>query len=86
MIEQPSLFLKTLSAKSGQDLEQGPEGAWIRHLGMVMGVTRKLLKLLPKVIYAGQAEDDRREVLTVFDQAKGLFKQLEEKMEQAAGR
>ncbi|MBF0530329.1 MAG: ParB/RepB/Spo0J family partition protein [Deltaproteobacteria bacterium] len=83
MIEQPSLFLKTLAAKSGQDLEQGPEGAWVKNLGMVMGATRKLLRLLPTAIYAGQADDDRKRLLTSFHQAKSLFKQLEEKIEKA---
>lgn len=83
MIDEPSLFLKVLAAKSGQGLEMGPEESFIKDLGGVMGLTRKLLKVLPTVIHAGQAGEDRERLLEVFHQARVLFKQLEKRIEEA---
>jgi ParB family transcriptional regulator, chromosome partitioning protein len=90
MIDDPSLFAKahksTDDTKLALALDQGPEGHWIKDFGTVTGVLRRLLKGVDMVIYPGQDEGDRTRLVRVFDDARSVFKGIEEKIRKVDGR
>ena len=70
MVTDPHLFLKALEAKTTQAdanrLNQGPEGRWVKDIGVVKHILARLVKAVPVVFYTGQSRLDRRRLLTAF--------------------
>jgi hypothetical protein len=84
MISDPSLFVKAhKSREQGQlalALGQGPEGHWIKDVGIITAVLRRLAKIVDTVIYPGQDETDRTRLVRVFHDARSLMGRIEDKI------
>jgi ParB-like chromosome segregation protein Spo0J len=89
MIYDPSLFAKAYKSKDGSklaiELDQGPEGHWIKDCGIVTAIARRLEKAVETVIYPGQDEDDRTRLVRVFHDARSVLGAVEEKIRKVDG-
>jgi len=89
MISDPSLFLKVRKSRedntSAERLQRGPEGAWIKDWEIIKAVARRLVHLLPTVIYSGQDADDRLRLLRVFRDVRAMMDEIEKKISQIEG-
>lgn len=81
MVVQPILFLKAFNSmeedKKAGTLREGPEGLWFRDMKVVGGIVSRLRRELPKVIYQGQDNLQRRLLLTAFEDGRRRFVALE---------
>jgi ParB family chromosome partitioning protein len=81
MVREPFLFLKSLHAKDetaeAKVLKEGLEGKWLRDLRVITHMLRGLLREVPTLLYSGQANLDRRLLLTAFEESQTLFMKLE---------
>jgi ParB family chromosome partitioning protein len=84
MVRTPVLFLKSLRAKEeaqkAKALKGGPEGKWLRDLQVVAHMIKGLVREVPTLFYRGQANFDRRLLLTAFEDSQKQFKELEHEM------
>jgi hypothetical protein len=89
MISDPSLFLKVRKSRedktSAETLQRGPEGAWIKDWGIIKALARRLVRLLPTVIYPAQDADDRVRLLRVFRDVRAMMDEIEKKISQIEG-
>lgn len=80
MINEPLLFIKTIQSqkdnRDSQQLAQGPEGLWTRQLRTICHMIQRLISTTDNVIYAGQSNLDRRNLLTVFSDGDQMWHQL----------
>jgi ParB family chromosome partitioning protein len=81
IVREPVLFLKSLRAKEeaaeAKSLKEGIEGKWLRDLRVIAQMLRGLLREAPTLFYSGQANLDRRLLLTAFEESQTLFMKLE---------
>lgn len=84
MVCEPVLFLKALHHREeeskARSLKDGPEGRWIKDLKVVGHILRRLIRELPTVIYSGQNDHDRRQLLVAFEGTKKLFLGLDQRV------
>jgi len=87
IVLDPVLFLKALRAKEEDSrtcsLKEGPEGKWLRDMKMAGHILVRLTKTLPSVIYPGQANLDRRLLLTAFEDTRSALLSLENHLKEA---
>lgn len=85
MVNEPLLFIKTIQSQKenhdSQQLAQGPEGQWIRQLHTIRHMIQRVISTTDNVIYAGQSNLDRRNLLTVFSDADQMWHQLKNHLE-----
>ena len=84
MVRDPALFVKSLHARKealeAKALKEGPEGAWLKDLKIIVHMLTGLMKKVPAVFHRGQSNLDRRVVLTVFEDARKQFLELEKEI------
>lgn len=84
MIGDPCLFVKvserTQHKGQIQALAEGPEGAWMEDLHMVRKLLGRVLSRLPRVIYEGQDDGDRRRLVRALDDAASLMDEIKQKI------
>ncbi len=86
MVKAPGLFLKTLANQEAQQqaelLKAGPEGKWFKDMVLVGRITERLIQDVSTVIYSGQKETKRIELIKAFEQSRSRFNQLIHKIEE----
>ena len=84
MVMEPILFLKALQAREEENrtgaIKEGPEGKWLKDMKTVGHMLVRLRKDLPVVVYPGQANLDRRLLLTAFEDTRKDFLSLEQQI------
>jgi ParB-like chromosome segregation protein Spo0J len=84
LVREPLLFLKALRAREeateAKVLKEGLEGKWLRELRMIGHILRGLLRAVPTLFYPGQSNLDRRVLLTVLEDSREQFVELEKKI------
>jgi hypothetical protein len=84
MVRDPALFLKSLHAKeevlNTRILKEGPEGAWLKDLKVIVHMLMGLMKKVTAVFHGGQSNLDRRVVLTAFEDTRKQFLELEKEI------
>lgn len=85
MIDEPLLFIKATEAgkhlHDGKQLSLGPEGSFRKELSIIRHMVQRLIRTADNVIYAGQSNLDRRSIMTVFNEADQLWRQLNAQIE-----
>ena len=85
MVNEPLLFIKTIQSqkdtRDSQQLAQGPEGQWTRQLHTICHMIQTLISATDNVIYAGQNNLDRRNLLTVFNDVDQMWRKLKNHIE-----
>jgi ParB-like chromosome segregation protein Spo0J len=81
MVHEPALFVKTLrarqEAREAKTLKEGPEGAWVRDLGVIAHMLTRLIKEVPILFSSCRSNLDRRVLLTAFEESTQRFTELE---------
>jgi ParB/RepB/Spo0J family partition protein len=85
MVQAPELFFKTLANQEAQKqaevLKAGPEGRWLKDMRVVDQIIQRLIENVATVFYPGQQPIDRDQLLKVFEQSRGRFNELINKIE-----
>ena len=80
IVSRPHLFLKVLEAKQAEaqskQLEQGPEGKWLKDIQVVKHMLRGLKNNTALVLYESQSQLDRRLLFTAFEDTQAAFLSL----------
>lgn len=70
MVDNPGLFLEAIraqqDAKQAKELEQGPEGAWLKDLKVITHLLKRLRKQVAILFDPAQSVFDRRVLSTAF--------------------
>jgi len=86
MVSDPGLFVKVKKSRedktAAENLHQGPEGAWIKDWEIIKAVARRIVRLLPTVIYPGQDADDRIRLLRIFTDVRAMIDEIDKKIAQ----
>jgi ParB family transcriptional regulator, chromosome partitioning protein len=81
MSADPLLFFKSLAARQADDQDRivadGPEGQWLRDLGIAANILARLHKTARQVFCARQSTLCRRRLTTAFTDAKERFERLQ---------
>jgi ParB-like chromosome segregation protein Spo0J len=81
LVRQPLLFLKALRAKEeaaeARELQEGPEGQWLRECKRIAHLLRGLVKEVPTLFGSTEPSVDRRILLMAFGESQGLFIKLQ---------
>ena len=84
MVRDPALFVKSLHAREEaletKALKEGPEGAWLKDLKIIVHMLTGLMKKVPTVFHRGQSNLERRVLLTAFEDAREQFLELEKEI------
>lgn len=71
MVDNPGLFLESLQAhleaKQARELQQGPEGAWLKDLKVITHLLKRLRKQVTTLFDPAQSVFDRRLLWTAFN-------------------
>jgi ParB/RepB/Spo0J family partition protein len=80
MIDEPALFVKARDAgkdlSAARELTQGPEGQFRKDLSIIRHTLNRLIRAAEHVIYPGQSNLDRRSLLTAFNDADQMWREL----------
>lgn len=81
LIEQPQLFVKAWrtqqAQRQAQQLNRGPEGQWLRDLGQIGRLTKRLSEQVSSVFDPAQSAADRQRYYAAFVAAQTPWRQLE---------
>ena len=76
MVQDPHLFLKSLSIREDKVLKEGPEGKWLKNIRIIIHMLKGLCKEVPTLFcQAGKLE--RRILLTALEDGRKQFIELE---------
>ena len=85
IINQPHLFLKSLSVKQEEEealvLSGGPEMAWLKDIKKVVAILSRLGEQVEKVFYSGQNQADRAILLKTLFKAEDLLRRMQIQIE-----
>lgn len=84
MVHDPALFMKSLhvreEASVARVLKEGPEGGWLKDLGVISHMLMRLSRQVPVLFSRGQPNLDRRTLLTAFEESRHCFMELEKQI------
>ncbi len=84
IIDDPCLFCRVEESKrmdaQAQNVKNGPEGLWIKDMGIVYNILVRLCNRLETVFYQGQPEPDHNELMHAFRKAKTQFELMERRI------
>jgi hypothetical protein len=84
MVHDPVLFVKSLHAREealdARVLKEGPEGVWLKDLKVISHMVMRLFREVPALFCKGQSNLDRRVLLTVFEESRTRFMELEKEI------
>jgi ParB family chromosome partitioning protein len=85
MIDEPALFVKARDVgkdlSEARELSQGPEGKFRQDLSIIGHMLNRLIRDVDTVIYPGQSNLDRRSLLSAFNDADQLWRELKMKIQ-----
>ena len=85
MVDEPALFVKARDAgkdlSEARELSQGPEGKFRKDLSIIGHMLNRLIRAVDTVIYPGQSNLDRRSLLSAFNDADQLWRELKMKIQ-----
>lgn len=84
IIEDPSLFCRVEESKKqeaeAQKVKNGPEGAWLKDMGIIYHILIRLSNRIENVFYQGQPQPDHDELMQAFQKAKTQFEIIERRI------
>jgi len=88
IIDDPALFIKTMKEqehkKSGQQLNEGPEGKWFRDISVVCHMLKRLKTTSQDVLYPNQDKHNHHKCRVWLTDAEKLIVDLKKEAEEAA--
>ena len=84
IIDNPLMFNEAEKARQqeldAQKVKNGPEGSWIKDMGLVCNILLRLCKQIETVFYQGQSKADRDELMRAFDKTKTQLELIERRI------